>query len=82
MAGLTGPAGVEERGKGTRGVPRNLGGPTVSTEDSRREHRVTNSRPTVLRLGPLGTNGRRYSGIAERRQPSEARGTVGSRSVP
>src|SRR5262249_14446681 len=41
--GAVGPAGVGEQGRGTRGVPGNLGGPIVSTAMGRLGNRLINS---------------------------------------
>jgi hypothetical protein len=43
MAWRRGPAGVEEQGMHALGLPRNLGGPAISTENPVRSrgHRVT-----------------------------------------
>ena len=56
--GVLGPAGVEEQGQGTRGVPGNLGDPSVSTDNSGSGARTTKApMPSIARRRPLGANG-------------------------
>ena len=74
--GVSGPAGVEEQGQGTRGFPGNLGAPSVSTDISG----SGTGTPTPRAHGPA--SGRweqtgRKGGIAKRRQRSAARGRTG-----
>ena len=77
------PPGSKSDGKRAKGSLRNLGAPIVSVERSRMGHR----RPKVLASkrwtsGLLEErNDGRHHGIAERRQRSEARRTMGSRSA-
>ena len=80
--GAFGPAGVGEQGQGTRGVPGNLGDPSVSTHNSGSGTGTSTPRSPRPRVEAAGSKLRRKGGIAKRRQRSAAKGTDGSRSAP
>jgi hypothetical protein len=54
--GVTDPAGVEEQGQGTRGVPRNLGDPSVSTDISGSGTGIPTPRAPGRASRPVGAN--------------------------
>jgi hypothetical protein len=73
--GARDPAGVGEQGTLTRGSPRNLGGPVVSSARPGRRYRVTNSRPDVTAPGGGGSETRVQPGY--RRVKATERGGTG-----
>ena len=82
MAWCGGPAGVEEQGIGTRGSPRNLGDPAVSTRNWPEAARPKQPQAPGRRRALLGeTNTGATSGTAKRRKRSAAGRAAGSRSV-
>ena len=79
--GVSDPAGVEEQGQSTRGVPRKLGAPSVSIDISGSGTGTPISPCPRPRDPGRWEQNRRKGGIAKRRQRSAARGADGSRSA-
>jgi hypothetical protein len=79
--GVLGPAGVQEQGIGTEGLPRNLGDPAVSTDDSGSGTGPSTPRSPRPRVPAAGSKSDARVVSPWRRQRSRAKWAAGSLSA-